>query len=41
MQAENLILPTIQFCLRLYLFLGLKGEDVVKHLGKPLLSLFF
>ena len=30
-KRKNLILPTIQFCFRLDLFLGLKGDYVVKH----------
>ena len=34
MVAENLILPTIQFCSRLDLSLGLKSDDVVKNVTK-------
>ena len=34
MQAENLILPTIQFCFRLNFSLGLKSDAVVKHVTK-------
>ena len=31
MLAENLIWPRIQFCFRLDLSLGLKGDDIIKH----------
>ena len=31
MLAENLIWPTIQFCFRLDLSLGLKGDDIIKY----------
>ena len=31
MQAEDLIWPTIQFCFRLALYLGLKGDDITKY----------
>ena len=31
MQAENLIWATIQFCFRLVLSLGLKGDDIIYH----------
>ena len=34
MLTENLILPTIQFCFRLDLSLGLKSDDVVQHVTK-------
>ena len=32
MLAENLICQTIQFCFRLDVSLGLKGDDVIKHM---------
>ena len=31
MLAEDLILPTIQFCFRFDLSLGLKGDDIIYH----------
>ena len=31
MLAENLIWPTIQFCFRLDLYLGMKADDIIKY----------
>ena len=31
MAAKDLIWPTIQFCFRFDSYLGLKGDDIIKH----------
>ena len=31
MVTEDLIWPTIQFCFRFDSYLGLKGDDIIKH----------